>query len=366
MRSLLAGRQLGEADIARYLHANNWIELDRYANGMRVFEEPNPPEDASPITAVVAPDNSPAFEEYAEKLLAILTFVEERPDEVIIREISQWDKERFSLRLLDPGPPTLANMAKAIPHLKSILAYGAEVETRWMNYYPTTTTVGNEFVKNECLFNHTERESFSINIDIVVTTQQSLVKRERPFGRKVVERLFHGLEGLSAEPLSDGGLNGNLCDEFAELARTLKGRPFEFRAHWSGEYGPPDGIIGRVLMTPVLLQRLKDRGEQMRQSGEGEITTLIGELTEIKRDPQRAVEGDDLEDVAIAKLYWRRPKSNPVRVEFEIHGDSAVETAFDAMRDGNLVSVTGKIIQPKRLYYLQEPRDFHVVGSLNL
>ena len=187
-----------------------------------------------------------------------------------------------------------------------------------------------------------------------------------PFPRRAVIALNSGLKGASqtAETVIAGGdiaevleettpqgVNANLCDAVAALAR--RGHGIGVRLSWA-RVRPADAPDDEFLFPESAADIFADGAELLRQNTPFNDAHVTGEIVRLDSFPQEEFDGNS------TVLYLLDGRPVGLHVQFDMADRDEVLRAF---RDSSEISLDGDIHREGRQWVLKNPRNFMVVGT---
>ena len=178
---------------------------------------------------------------------------------------------------------------------------------------------------------------------------------EKPFHRRVVERIAQGLQDVQAATASgtpteltqkyEQGFNANLCETLLRMLETVGDRGLEFSVRWSPIAKPPSASQKTVHFQPEAIDYLQMAVKELRSVQRTNRVTITGLIARL---------GTANLTQTIVINYGRQP----VRVSL---GRADYRAACDAHRDGERVRMSGVLEKRGRTRTLTGVSDFQVL-----
>lgn len=256
------------SDVATYLSASGWRELDSTAKWKLLR---NSLSDGSSIELLLpASENlSDSGERIRSALFALADF-ERRSVEELCKAIFNWQKDSLRVTSQVPGDESSIPLQEAsdrVRGLKDLLLYGGSSEIESRPYFETFLPAASRSLA-QFRFCHTFAGSFGFEVaGPVVAPGQNRDLFEPPIGRRIIERIAHGLKNLEAareaespDVIVEGyerGLNAKMCDSLVQMAEGGEVR-VEIAIQWASSFAPSPEIAE---LQPIKI-------------GEGEVSIL--------------------------------------------------------------------------------------------
>jgi len=294
-----------------------------------------------------------------------------RPCELIV-ELTSSLKDIIQVRFLGAdltGSIRFDLASRFLARASKLLGAAACAESKPSAYFMKSTDVSKDFVEN-CRLAHTVPGSFGFRIesplDQAASVLGTLTEGERPFRRRVLERLMHGLHLAEDAVLTQDpgriaadyavGLNANMCESLMDIADLAGEREAEFSAQWS-PLVTPCYRGGSVKIGSSWHPVLAAASSSLREVPLLKRVSVLGKIVALRSG---AAPVDD--------LY---PELHLVQIESREHGRRIVvrvtmsahdyRLACDAHRDGHTVAVQGFLEKQGKLWVLSSPSQFQVV-----
>ena len=368
IRDQQALRSVGPYQLAAYLHAQGWKEVER-TEGLRAVWGLAQDGEKYELLVPLAHD----LRDYALRMaevLETLETVEERSQPELLRAIETTSSDiirivaegedggEFSVPI-DAGVSLVANARELV-----LAAACAAVKPRPV--FPTRKpNEATEYLKKVRL-GQTERGSFVLNIESPVSPSlQSALPgfpEEEPFERKVTLTLMRALaaareaagKGISQgniEPFTtavEKGVSANLCDAIVGLHEGAHVRALAISVHWATARAPERHAV--VTFTRDVIPVLGEASRLFRASSAREEFELEGVPVKLAR------EGDQKEGtVTVAAVVDGALRK--VRITLP---EAEYERAVAAHADRTTISCEGELVRDGRMLTLQNPRAFTV------
>ncbi|MBT9588266.1 hypothetical protein IV102_33320 [bacterium] len=294
-----------------------------------------------------------------------------RPGELIV-ELTSSLKDIIQVRFLGAdlsGSIRFDLASRFLARASKLLGAAACAESKPSAYFMKSTALSKEFVEN-CRLAHTVTGSFGFRIesplDQTASVLGTLTDAERPFRRRVLERLMHGLRLAEDAVLTQDpgritteygvGLNANMCESLMEIADLAGDKEAEFSAQWS-PLVTPRYRGGSVKVGSRWHPVLAAASSSLREVPLLKRVSVLGKIVALRSGAAPVDDG--------------YPEHHLVQIESREHGRritvritmSAYDyrQACDAHRDGQTVAVQGVLEKQGKLWVLSSPSQFHVV-----
>ena len=359
---------LSISDVACYLLRRGWSQLESANPNWLEFGAP-----AEELQLVLPRQmewrDSPSMLASVIETLSALRGI--HPDELIL-ELTSSLKDLILVRFL--GADLLGSIrfdlaSRFLTRCSKLLGAAACAESKPSPYFMKSTAVSKEFVE-QCRLAHTVPGSFGFRIesplDQAASVLGTLTDEERPFRRRVMERLMHGLHAAEDAVLTQDpgritadfavGMNANMCESLMEIAELAADREAEFSAQWSPLVAPRYRG-GSVRVGSKWHPVLAAAASSLRQVPFLKRVSVLGKIVALRSGAAPVEDG--------------YPENHLVQIESREHGRkiavrvtlSATDyrLACDAHRDGQTVAVQGVLEKQGKLWILTSPGQFHVV-----
>ncbi len=364
-------RSVGPYQLAAYLHAQGWKEVER-TEGLRAVWGLAQDGEKYELLVPLAHD----LRDYALRMaevLETLETVEERSQPELLRAIETTSSDiirivaegedggEFSVPI-DAGVSLVANARELV-----LAAACAAVKPRPV--FPTRKPAQAVEYLSKVRLGQTERGSFVLNIESPVPPAlqgQLLVPlgfpEEEPFERIVTQTLMRALgaartaagEGVARADLGPFtsavglGVSANLCDAIVGLHEGAHVRALGISVHWATARAPERHAV--VTFTRDVIPVLREASRLFRASSAREEFELEGVPVKLAR------EGDQKEGtVTVAAVVDGALRK--VRITLS---EAEYERAAAAHIDQITISCAGELVRDGRMLTLQNPRGFTV------
>jgi hypothetical protein len=366
-------------ELARYLRWSGWNQVAEDQRGVAVFEHAEVRDvDGSAIDIVLPVGGISTWQTVAASVVEMLSAIERRSVYIVSAAIQSIDRDVLRQSVPDDagfsrGIP-LQEAPKYIEYLRSFISHAATTEQSPRAYHAQVNTAGKMYAE-KCLFGHTFRGSFGFTVESPISIgalkEQPLVATEsidRPFERRVMERVAHGLQVLNMAAqnreiggLVEGiarGLNVNMSEALLGIGEIVHGAPTSYSIIWSPEWPTLHDVqsLGEV--------RISDPGYRCLESFIREVAPpenptrqiVTGLVTVMRSEKAPLIEEDVEHEIVVQSEEDGR----------NIHVLLPVAEYLEACKahvEGRKVSVSGVLSKPGKYWDLDDPQEFNVLAS---
>lgn len=322
---------------------------------------------------------------YVHKAAELLAVLNEKPLQVILQSIINYDRDMVYVRNLETEDEHAIALDLAVDQvngLKHTIQFSACSESQAKPYFVGPTPASRKSAA-QFLFGHTFAGSFGFTVEaprlpaLSNFVQRALPPLEAdlpplpvntPFARRVVERIVRGLRlAESAEKEGDvstlvegyeSGFNSNMCTAIVEISKRHRAS-VEFRIEWSPKVPPSDDIRG---VHPVRLRSngyaLLDEAAAALRKREPEYVTIVGHVRALTASDNPASLGTRRAIVVRSALPGSRRQSDVI-VDLAREDYAAAMGAHLGWRN---VQVGGVLSRSGTGWRLLNQRDFKALG----
>ena len=364
-------RSLRPLDIASYLHATGWHNVDNLGEKASLWVSRD-----NPDAELVVPKRQ-AFGDFGlrvSEILQTLSKVEHRSQLHIFADVASVSSDLVRLRAVDreteQGTLPLSAGVTFIEGARDVmLAAACSTVVRRGDFARRKPTQANEYMERVRL-GQTERGSFILTLLCPVTPRLRPVEPEgffpeEPFERKVTKTLMTGLSAVRnaaqhAAFTSDfapfrnsiaSGVSANLCSAILRLGMVVPDTGIEVTMSWSKSRGPVDALPQRIVIEPDAFPVIEEAARMFRETEPQEDFRLVGFVQQLRRP-----ETDPIGRVTITSLIDDQAR----RVTVDLP-EAQYALAVDAHGHRKTIACTGELIKEGRTYHLQNPRDLVVL-----
>jgi len=362
-------RSLRPLDIASYLHATGWQNIEDIGDKASVWVLPNDPE-----AEVVVPKRQSYgdFGLRVGEILGALSRVEQRSQLNVFADVASVWSDLVRLRAADRdvehGTLPLSSGVSFVEGARDVmLAAACAAVVRKGNFPRRKPTQANEYLERVRL-GQTERGSFVLTLHCPVTPQLRPVGEgffpEEPFERKVTKTLMNGLAAVRnaaqhAAATGDfapfresvaAGVSANLCSAIVRLGNVVPETGIEVSMTWSRSR-PAENTPQRVLIEPDSFPVIQEADRIFRETEPQDDFQLLGFIVQLRRpetDPIGRVTLTTLIDDQVRKVTVDLPEPQ-------------YDLAVHAHNRRKPISCTGELVKEGRSYRLSNPRDLHLI-----
>jgi hypothetical protein len=370
--------------ISNYLRVNGWSEVRRVEGELTVFGKPNKEGKKQLIWMPI----SDRFSDYApmvSRLIKTVADTEEKSelqimddlqtvsigDVICVRTFNPLDIHDHTIPFMDGV--SLLSRSRMI----AMAAASSAVKKRPIHpRHPAFQVI--QFIQNLRL-GQTERGSYMIKL---IAPIKEIPKRETgelhgmpeeiPFTRRVVMELVKCLNALKdvAEDNRDrgrflfstfldvvpSGVSANLCEALIDDDEEKESSPIEVSVTWSYVLKLPEYLSTvPIKFDSTVFPYLRQAAKEFRARNP-EIVTVSGWVHTLEKE---SLSGPG--NIRIIGRIDGKLRSVRVHLDAEIY-----DTAIDAHKKDDLVSVTGKLLVEGTQYRLENPTNFHITEQLKL
>ena len=264
--------------------------------------------------------------------------------------------------------------AEFITSTRRLLAAAATTEINPDRFFGRALKEAQEYAEL-CRFGHTFRGSFGFTVESPITLNREPtldgVDQVPPFERRVVQRIARGLQNVMAASDEDNprrliegyqtGFSANMCEDFLDIVEATAGRGIAFEFAFSPEWRvPPDiGPVHTFDVGPRQIEVMREAAKELRDQDFDRPRIVIGRIVrlESRSDPSDLLHPVGAREVVV---QWLHSDFGDISVRVTLPPDKYL-LAVDAHRNGQRISVTGKIERLGRLWKLLQPRDVAVL-----
>lgn len=360
-------------NLKEYLRLHGWTRIAHKNTRIEVYRQV----DESTSLEVVIP-RSQEFADYGTRIaetVQTLAAVSQQSSEAVFTQISEINEDVLRARVLATTSDRLSiplDMAvSVVGGLKRLLTYSAAGEVSALPFYSRATKKAITHTEH-CRFGHTFVGSFGFTIEspLAPEVQTDLIPgvAAPPFERRVMERLYRGLDQLTQAvraadlaPIVTNyatGLSANMCDALLEITQSGTNQEVSFAVNWSPRVVPaPDlALLSQgISIGQSAVEYLEAASKQLRRMEESRQITIEGRVVLLKSDSQPwEDEPDDLHTVVIA---WLDVDGKAVRTRAVLAPADYI-TACNAHMQGLTVSVSGTLERRGKYTRLVNPERF--------
>ena len=258
--------------------------------------------------------------------------------------------------------------------LKDLVAYGASSESTPLPFFTKPTKIATKHV-HHCRFGHTFDGSFGFSIEspLAPALQETLTPDAAPpFERRVVERIYHGLELVQqsleqrrVDPLVqhyDTGLNANMCDALVAMREKVTDLRVDYSVDWSPKIPAPRSA--RVVsIGPEAYEYLQQAARALRTTEPPRRVVIEGRVVMLKSDS--APWEDEPSSPHTVVIAWIAAEGKPTRTRVVLQPQDYL-LACDAHKNGATVLVQGTLERRGKFSRLTDPANFQRGRQMDL
>lgn len=357
----------------RYLVHGGWKSYKHNNPNIYYLESPEA-EDGS-FYSVVLP-RSQSYSDFTERAYSALEQIsqfEKKTIESVYERITRWDIDIFKTRIsernsgIDSIPLKLAS--EIVDNLKSLIGASAYSEIEPLKYFPKLGGAAKEFTEH-CHFGHTYRGSFGLAIECPIPGLEQLAfdayLQEKPFERKVLERLAIGYSKLasamskdSIDPLLESyeyGFNANMLESLVSIYEKLDMLSVDYEFEWTPELAPETGVISDPFRFDGRAHEIaKVAAKELSREETSESTTVKSYIVSLKSEMPPTEEIQERFE-HIVTLKWEKEKGVFVSVRVPLPADE-YRKACDAHKTGRKIIVVGIPEKQGKFWILTNPSE---------
>ena len=366
-------RSLKVPFMLRYLAHGGWKRCEHKNPNIIYLESPEA-EDGS-FYSVVLPrsQNYSDFIERAYLALEQISLFEKKSIESVYERIVRWDIDILKARIfkrdsgIDSIPLKLAS--EIVDNLKSLIGASAYSEIEPLKCFPKLGSAAKEFV-DHCHFGHTYRGSFGLAIECQIPDIDQLAfdanLQEKPFERKVLERLAIGYSNLdsaisedSADPLLESyknGFNANMLESLVTIYEKLDMLSIDYEFDWTAELAPEVGVISHPFRFDGRAHEIaKFAAKELSKEDPSESKTVKSYIVSLKSEMPPTEEIQERFE-HIVTLRWEKEKGMFVNLRVPLPPEE-YRKACDAHKNGRKIIVVGIPEKQGKFWILTNPSD---------
>lgn len=360
-------------DVRRYLQWSNWRLVGEGSRGA-VFEGGADDSGQTIVLKVPGPEE-PHSESEIERIVAALSVIERRPEDIVVRAIQGIDRDFLFTAVVGDSAAvrgiSLLCAPEVVTALRDLMTYSAAGEDKPRPYFAKATSAGRKHAAR-CLFGHTFRGSFGFTVEspLPVGTGPlfSAEEVDRPFARRVMERIGRGIVAVTSAARTERidelvagyqtGLNANMCEAILQIADVVHQSELRVSMSWSPEW---PALAELVDFQPTTLDSrsyrcLESVASELRPHEEEESTTLCGRVVLLRSE--EAPSEDDLGEHEVVIV-----SSSQLRVYAALNA-ADYRSACEAHVNGCDVCVDGQLVHRGKHWHLISPANFSIRGSV--
>lgn len=373
-------RSTSVKDVLDFCAALGWSQVTHPNDRLSVLSRAN---DSLPPVQFVFPQNeiAPDYPLRIVEIAAVLGEILEASPEVVLHRIQQVTSDVVRARLIskitEGNSVPLSDAVRIVESFKSLIAYAATAEASPLPFHVRPSGRGLKHA-NHCRFGHTFPGSFGFTIEspLAPQIQATLPQQEHvpPFERRVVERVYRGLEQLKTsiverqlDPIVknyDSGLNANMCDALLSMRENAPDLSIVYSVDWSPKI--PEVELAKftaIEIGPESNEYLEAAAKQLRTADETIKVSIFGPVVLLKSDS--APWEDETDEVHSIAVAWvdEHGRSNRTRV---VLGGSDYMLACEAHMRGQTVAVDGLLERRGKYSRLLDATNFRIGPQMAL
>ncbi|ACE91187.1 hypothetical protein RHECIAT_CH0002230 [Rhizobium etli CIAT 652] len=255
--------------------------------------------------------------------------------------------------------------------MKGVIAASATTVITGARSFRRTVKEAKEFADG-CRFAHTFKGSFGLAIESPVglndQTLMPFAEPELPLGRKTLRRIAVGLESLKTayaqndlEPILSApeGLNANMCNELVGIIEGTGIPRIELSFVLSPEWEPEAPLPAPFKIETRYRDILKDAAARLAKDDTEAEVSIFGRIVNLHAAGNPSDLMDDDADRVI-QVNWDSPNLGMVKVSISLD-PARYLVAVEAHRQGQPITIQGKLRRKGRLWSLHDPGDLTVL-----
>ena len=261
--------------------------------------------------------------------------------------------------------------------LTSLMVYGASGECSALPFFKKPVKLASKHA-HQCRFGHTFDGSFGFTIESPVQpSAQSLIPdhpASPPFERRVVERIYRGLELLESAVKSDSaravvegfesGFNANMCDALLHLRAKTPDLTMDCSVRWSPTVPRPKGESSRTIhLGEQAFSILERASKDLRQLESAIPVTIEGRVVMLKSDSPPWE--DEVANPHTVVIAWLGPEGTKVKTRVILQPNEYL-LACNAHTKASNVAVDGLLEKRGNVSRLSNPTNFRPARQMSL
>lgn len=340
--------------LQQWLGAERWALVSEDAGIMQLWASPG---DMGPQRQIMLPLDS-SFVDYPRRVKSLIENLSRfyKMDlEELSESISRASADLFFVRLQQFSMDGTIPLKQAAEVLSSInrMVHAAATTTAnpGHSHAGKRPAVVNNFMRDDLRFGHTKRGSFIMTVAARLDHEAGLPPAanevDAPFSRRVMSTLASGLEVTRAvasdgkptddnlEAIKSGGASYPLVQSICEIAQTEGIQEVDFSFDWAPAGLPAPQAAKNVIFDHDDISVISAFRDQLKERHEPERETLMGRVTELRRDK---LSGSQVESRAITLEAEYLDRLRKFRVELS---DEEYEWAIYAHSERLPFTVSG-------------------------
>jgi hypothetical protein len=357
----------------RYLTHKGWKNHEHKNPNIFYLESPIA-EDGSYYSVVLPRSRDYSdFSARAFSALEQISLFEKKNIESVYDRMIRWNIDTFKTRIfkrdsgIDSIPLKLAS--DIVDSLKGLIGASAYSEVEPLKYFSKLGGAAKDFAEH-CHFGHTYRGSFGLAIECPIPGIDQLAfdsnLQEKPFERKVLERLALGYSSLesaissdSADPLLESyerGFNANMLESLVTIYEKLDMLSVDYEFEWTPELAPESGVIERPFRFDGRAHELaKFAANELSRELPCESTTVKSYIVSLKSEMPPTEEIQEKFE-HIVTLKWEKERGVFVSVRVPLPPEE-YRKACDAHKTGRKIIVVGIPEKQGKFWILTNPSE---------
>ena len=349
-------------DFKKYLEIKKWrIEhRGKFIKISRKFDE---------LIELLAPgtEELPDYDSRIREMINAICTLEEKKFEEVFEEISSIGYDLMKLRFVgsktEKGTIPFKYFTRAMPHVESVLMYGACSEIEQKSQYKKPFDDAQELIKN-CEFAQTEKGSFLMSIKVPLgKTYLGEIDEDNRYledlGRKTIVRIVEGIKEVEKMDVAneeifrknyDKKLNKNVCQAISEILSTEEDFQVDVRLKWDITESADLAFPSEAKLESNQREKFKIMASWLEKITEEQEAAISGQIFQLLR-----VSGEK----HLIKIYDEKLKR---KVGFYVAEKSPMlEKVCDAYRKKQKTQATGILNKRKQEWFLDGLTNFEVL-----
>ena len=358
-------------DFKEYLKIKKWnLEpKNKFIKISRKFDEIDEIELLAPGT-----EKLPDYDSRIREIINAICILEERKFEEVFEEIANMGYDLMKLRFVghktENGTIPFQYFTSAVPHVETMLMYGACSEIEQKSKYGKPFDDAQELIEN-CEFAQTEKGSFLMSIKVPLgKTYLNEIDADNRYledlGRKTIARLVEGINEAEKMDISneenfrktyDKKLNKNVCKAISAILNTKDPLQVDVSLKWDITETADSNLPSETKLESNQREKFKNIASWLGKIPEEQEAEISGLIFKLQREETR----QKLKGTHTIKIYDRKLKRN---IYFYIDEKTPMfKDACNAYMEKKKIQAKGTLNKKKQGWVIDDLKDFKVLDK---